>query len=108
MIHDDTTRNIYMLSGLGSTVSPTVQGTWHQLNMSEASPYAFHSSRTFHEILASKKKGLLKDCKRFEQTYDLKLYVNHAMTHIYEYIGKRNILEGLGKSCHLLRSVQEE
>ena len=109
VIHDDATRNIYMVSGLCSTISPTVQGTWHQLNMSEASPYAFHSSRTFYEIVASKKKVLLKDCKRFEQTYDLKLYINHAMTHIYEYIGKRNILAGQGKSCHLLDvgSVQE-
>ena len=109
VIHDDTTRNIYMVSGLGSTISPTVKGTWHQLNMIEDSPYAFHSSRTFYEIVASKKKGLLKDCKRFEQTYDLKLYINHAMTHIYEYIGNPKILRGLGESCHLLDvgSVQE-
>jgi len=95
---DEEKRNWYLISGLCSTVTPTIEGTWDHLNEAVDSPYTFRASRHVCELtyeppstrsqfitrVLGMTKSKLPMTKRMqiEQVYELKLYVNHQMTHI--------------------------
>jgi hypothetical protein len=94
---DEEKRKLYLRSGLCSTVIPMIQGTWDSLNEDVESPYTFRAERHVCELtyespstrnLITRFLGMIKSklptTKRMkiEQVYELKLYVNHKMTHI--------------------------
>ncbi|CAK9872616.1 unnamed protein product [Sphagnum jensenii] len=91
-------RNWYLISGLCSTVTPMIEGTWDPLNEAVDSPYTFRASRRVCELtyespstrnqfitgILGMTKPKLPMTKRMqiEQVYELNLLVNHQMTHI--------------------------
>jgi hypothetical protein len=95
---DEGARNWYLRSGLCSTVTPMIEGTWDHLNEAVNSPYTFQANRHVCELtyespstrnqfitrVLGMTKSKLPMTKRMqiEQVYELKLYVNHQMTHI--------------------------
>ncbi len=95
---DEEKRNWYLRSGLCSTVTPMIEGTWDHLNEDVASLYTFRAKRRVHELtyespstrnqfitrVLGMTKSKLPTTKpmKIEQVYELKLYVNHKMTHI--------------------------
>jgi hypothetical protein len=111
---DEEKRNWYLRSGLCSTVTPMIEGTWDHLNKAVNSPYTFRANRRVCELtydspstrnqfitrVLGMTKSKLPMTKRMqiEQVYELKLYVNHQMTHI---CNSRIKLEENGK-CDLM------
>jgi hypothetical protein len=95
---DEEKRKWYLRSGLCSTVTPMIEGTWDHLNEAVNSPYTFQANRHVCELtyespstrnqfitrVLGMTKSKLPMTKRMqiEQVYELKLYVNHQMTHI--------------------------
>ncbi len=108
---DQQRRNWYLRCGLCSTVCPIIEGTWHQLNNNVVSLYTFQATRNVckltYEPTSTRKKLLSRMTKskklktkvtEVEQKYEVKLYVNHKMTHLCK-------LQTLGEneSCDLMR-----
>jgi len=91
-------RKWYLRSGLCSTVTPMIEGTWDSLNKDVKSPYTFRAERHVCELTyespstrnqfitrmlgMTKSKLPMTKQMQIEQVYELKLYVNHQMTHI--------------------------
>jgi hypothetical protein len=75
-------RSMYLNTGMCHTVNPSIKGTWDDLNDEEASEYEFRAEREVCELtkdVRSKKKSQMK---KLLQIYEMKLYMNHKMTHI--------------------------
>jgi hypothetical protein len=75
-------RSMYLNTGMCHTVYPSINGTWDDLNDEEASEYEFRAQREVCELtkdVRSKKKSQMK---KLLQIYEMKLYINHKMTHI--------------------------
>jgi hypothetical protein len=95
---DEQKRNWYLRYGLCSTVCPIIEGTWDQLNNAVASLYTFRARRNvckltyeptftrnqFHTRILGMTKSKKPKTKlmEIEQLYEVKLYVNHEMTHL--------------------------
>jgi hypothetical protein len=95
---DEQKRNWYLRYGLCSTVCPIIEGTWDQLNNAVASLYTFRARRNvckltyestftrnqFHTRILGMTKSRKPKTKlmEIEQLYEVKLYVNHEMTHL--------------------------
>jgi hypothetical protein len=95
---DEQKRNWYLRYGLCSTVSPIIEGTWDQLNNAVDSLYTFRARRNvckliyeptftrnqFHTRIPGMTKSKKPKTKlmEIEQRYEVKLYVNHKMTHL--------------------------
>jgi hypothetical protein len=95
---DEEKRNWYLRSGLCSTVTPMIEGTWDHLNEDVASLYTFRAKRRVRELTyespstrnqfitrvlgMAKSKSPMTKAMKIEQVYELKLHVNHKMTHI--------------------------
>jgi hypothetical protein len=117
---DDENRNWYLGSGLCSTVTPVIEGTWDRLNKAVDSPYTFRANRHVCELTSespstgnqciTRGSGMTKSnvpmTKRMQikQVYELKLLVNHQMTHI---CNSRIELEE-GGECDLMKVFQIE
>jgi hypothetical protein len=95
---DKEMRDWYLGTGLCSTVNTVIQGTWDSLNEDVESPYTFRAERHVCELTYespstrnqcstgilgwTKLKSCITRRMQIEQVYELKLYVNHKMTHI--------------------------
>jgi len=93
---DELKRRWYLTSGLCSTVRPMIEGTWNVLNEDEDSPYTFQAKRHVCELtyespstrnhfiprFLQMTKSKLPQKKLIKQVCELKLLVNHNMTHI--------------------------
>ncbi|CAK9219605.1 unnamed protein product [Sphagnum troendelagicum] len=95
---DEESRKWYLRSGLCSTVTPMIEGTWDSLNKDVKSLYTFRAERHVCELTyespsrrnqfitrilgMTKSKLPMTKQMQIEQVYELKLYVNHQMTHI--------------------------
>ncbi|KAH9553168.1 hypothetical protein CY35_09G105000 [Sphagnum magellanicum] len=75
-------RSMYLNTGMCHTVYSSISGTWDDLDDEEASEYEFRAQREVCELTKdarSKKKSLMR---KLLQIYEMKLYINHKMTHI--------------------------
>ncbi len=117
---DEQKRRWYLRYGLCSTVCPMIQGTWHQLDNNEASLYTFQARRTVHKLTyeptftsnkflskildMTKSKEPKTRLTEVEQLYEVKLLVNHKMTHFC----KLQTVTAEIRSCGLLQLVPIE
>ena len=98
--------DVLVQSDICSTITPAIEGTWEDLNESEASPYLLEAHRVFqkrcknnmvstHNRASSETQD---DITVEEQKYNVTLYVNHAMTHMDQYrkrtIAQNRTMEG--------------
>jgi hypothetical protein len=93
-------RSMYLNTGMCHTVNPSINGTWDDLNDEQASEYEFRAQREVCELtkdVRSKKKSQMK---KLLQIYEMKLYINHKMTHIYKLANKT--LTGRPDKCELV------
>ncbi|CAM6056741.1 unnamed protein product [Sphagnum tenellum] len=111
---DEQKRNWYLRYGLCSTVSPIIEGTWDQLNNAVASLYTFRARRNVCKLIYeptftrnqfhTRILGMTKSKKpktrlmEIEQLYEVKLYVNHEMTHLCKLQTLRE-----NESCDLMK-----
>jgi hypothetical protein len=90
-------RSMYLNTGMCHTVNPIIKGTWDDLNDEEATEYEFRAQREVCELTKKKKKSQMK---KLLQIYEMKLYINHKMTHIHK-LGDK-ILTGRPDKCELV------
>jgi hypothetical protein len=85
--------DLLVQSGICSTITPAIEGTWEILNESEASPYELEAHRWFRKRCKSNMVSTRRRASsetedvtmEDDQKYNVKLYVNHAMTHMDQY-----------------------
>jgi hypothetical protein len=81
VLKDPLERKRYMGSGMCGAVRPTFVGAWSILpdDTTEASKYAFEAERTLKHLY---KIGEEEKEHKTIQKYHVKIFVNHAMTHL--------------------------
>jgi hypothetical protein len=73
---------MYLNTGMCHTVSPSIDGTWDDLNDEEASEYEFQAQREVCELTKNVRSKKKSQMKKLLQIYEMKLYINHNMTNI--------------------------
>jgi len=81
VLKDPLERKKYMGSGMCGAVRPTFVGAWSIVpdDTTEASKYAFEAERTLKHLY---KIGEEENEHKFIQKYHVKIFVNHAMSHL--------------------------
>ncbi len=94
-------RSRYLNTGMCHTVYPSINGTWDDLNDGEASEYEFRAQREVCELTKDSKKKK-SQMKKLLQIYEMKLYINHKMTHIEKLVGRTLKLMERPDKCELV------
>jgi hypothetical protein len=70
--------------GIGRTFWPSIVGEWDNLDTSKKSKYSFKTKRDITSVVGLRRSHANREePQSFQQSYEVPLWVNHAMTHIF-------------------------
>jgi hypothetical protein len=98
-VDSEAKRELYITTGLCSSLSPKVVGMWDELDDDKLSYlYTFEAQRIICELKKTNTIfGILKSKsirKEVEQKYKVEIHVNHKMTHICKFKPRKAFKEG--------------
>ena len=105
-VWEESCYDVLVQSSICSSITPAIEGTWEDLNESEASPYLLEANRVLqkrcrNQMISTRSRASSEardDITVEYQQYKVTLYVNHAMTHMNQYqkltIAQTKTMEG--------------